>query len=69
MLCSPTPTGEKHKRLGGKLIASHRDLTTREQYLPWARRSFPTLLVVVIRPKLEKFEKLFKDKLKSPARK
>ena len=47
MLCSPTPTGEEHKRLGRKLVTSHRDLTTREHSLPWAHRSFPTFVVLV----------------------
>ena len=42
--CSPTPTGEGHKRLGGKLITSPRDLTTREHFLPWALSSFSTFL-------------------------
>jgi hypothetical protein len=40
----PTPTGEGHKRLGGKLITSPRDLTTRESSLPWAHGSFATFL-------------------------
>ena len=46
MLCSPTPTGEEHKRLGRKLVASHPDLTTREHSLP-CHCSFPMFVVLV----------------------
>jgi len=41
---SLTLTGEEHKRLGGKLTTSPRDLTTREHSLPWALSSFPRFL-------------------------